>query len=796
MIEKPQKTLNRVPARIKHGLVLGCLAMAATLASAQTTNIAYRVPAGTEGNQAFGGSLGMDFDVANPIVITKLGVFDDLSDGLKVPITARLFDRATQTELAFIEFTPEDSGTLVNGSRFKALPQPITLDIGFQGTIEAEGYGADERLRNGMNNTNNIVWTTDDGSGSLVFVGLSRWGTAGAFPTTVDEGPAARFAAGTFEYKTTPPLKPGAPKVKTLAGDQQVVLSWDPVTLPMAAATYNVLRAPVGSDNFARIGTTSTTNYTDQPLPNGVEYRYQVQGVSSTGKVGVNSATVNSAAFKVADGRYIAYQVEAGWVGNQAFSGSLGMDFNVVNTIIVTRLGVYDDGTDGLKLPITARLWDRATQAEVASVEFTAENPGTLIRGSRFKDLTAPVKLEAGFQGIIAAEGYGADEKVFNSGGKTNQMPWVLETGNGSLLFTGSSRYGVIAGVFPEGLDGGPAARYAAGTFEYETTPPALPGTPIVSINQISQDQKATLTWLAVTNPLPAAKYQVFRTGDTNLDFVKIAEVAELQYTDTGLTNGITVYYQVRAVSAGNTNGNFSAMVFTTPAKRAGGIAYQTPAGQPGNQAFGGSLGMDFDVYFPIKVTKLGVFDENSDGLNLTINAALFDRTTTKSLVKLEFTTAEPGELIGGSRFKTLATPIILPAGFKGCMVAWGYGTGEQLFNTGGTAANVALLQNFDGASIMFVGTSRYSVTPGNYPESADGGPAARYAAGTFAFEVASEPPKLSATLASGKLVITWAGGGVLQKTTDIAGSWTDTDLQSGAAIPVAGDRAFYRVKQ
>jgi hypothetical protein len=118
------------------------------------------------------------------------------------------------------------------------------------------------------------------------------------------------------------------------------------------------------------------------------------------------------------------------------------------------------------------------------------------------------------------------------------------------------------------------------------------------------------------------------------------------------------------------------------------------------------------------------------------------------------------------------------------------------LFNTGGTAANLALLQNFDGASIMFVGTSRYSVTPGNYPESADGGPAARYAAGTFAFEVAAEPPKLSATLADGKLVITWAGGGVLQKTSDIAGSWTDTDLQSGAAIPVPGDRAFYRVKQ
>ena len=53
----------------------------------------------------------------------------------------------------------------------------------------------------------------------------------------------------------------------------------------------------------------------------------------------------------------IAYVLPAGLPGDQDFSGSAGMDFEVVNSIVVTRLGVFDDSSDGLKRTITARLW-------------------------------------------------------------------------------------------------------------------------------------------------------------------------------------------------------------------------------------------------------------------------------------------------------------------------------------------------------------------------------------------------------------------------------------------------------
>ena len=58
----------------------------------------------------------------------------------------------------------------------------------------------------------------------------------------------------------------------------------------------------------------------------------------------------------------------------------------------------------------------------------------------------------------------------------------------------------------------------------------------------------------------------------------------------------------------------------------AGAATAVTSSPTAGNQEFGGSLGWDFVVNSPINVTQLGVFDDNQDGMNLTIGAAIFER--------------------------------------------------------------------------------------------------------------------------------------------------------------------------
>jgi hypothetical protein len=163
------------------------------------STIAYQVPAGTVGQQAFNGPLGMDFDVHQSIVITDLGVFDSGSDGLAVPLTARLYNRDTQAEITELSFAAGQTGTLIGGSRFLPLPSPVVLPAGFHATIVAEGYGPTEP--DGNQGIQPITLTTDNGGGLIDFVGPSRFGnTPGAFPTFVDSGPANRYAAGTFTF--------------------------------------------------------------------------------------------------------------------------------------------------------------------------------------------------------------------------------------------------------------------------------------------------------------------------------------------------------------------------------------------------------------------------------------------------------------------------------------------------------------------------------------------------------------------------------------------------------------------
>ncbi len=76
--------------------------------------------------------------------------------------------------------------------------------------------------------------------------------------------------------------------------------------------------------------------------------------------------------------------------------------------------------------------------------------------------------------------------------------------------------------------------------------------------------------------------------------------------------------------------------------------AYVIPSGTAGNQAFAGALGMDFDVANTVKVTQLGCFDDNSDGIQVPISVRLYNRDTQEVLASLDFA---PGKSALNSAF-------------------------------------------------------------------------------------------------------------------------------------------------
>ena len=157
------------------------------------------------------------------------------------------------------------------------------------------------------------------------------------------------------------------------------------------------------------------------------------------------------------------YAVPAGtFNNNDALYASLGMDFNVNKPIIVSSLGAYDNGGNGFTNAVIVTLYNRVTEQPVAQVVLGEGGvPGTLVGGSRFASITH-VRLEAGFQGVIAVS-------ALKNAGTWQDEPvtWKTDDLDGAVSFVGHGRYNFLDPTFPTREDSAnaPANAYAAGTF-------------------------------------------------------------------------------------------------------------------------------------------------------------------------------------------------------------------------------------------------------------------------------------------------------------------------------------------
>jgi hypothetical protein len=180
------------------------------------------------------------------------------------------------------------------------------------------------------------------------------------------------------------------------------------------------------------------------------------------------------------------------------------------------------------------------------------------------------------------------------------------------------------------------------------------------------------------------------------------------------------------------------------PAEAVPIIAYDVAAGEPGNQGFTGSLGLDFNVNAPISVLSLGVFDAGQDGIVGTLYAQIFERSTPSAVAgagPLSFTdSSDP--LTNGSRFQDLSSPVTLGPGSYS-IVAWGFSNSDLNGNLNVSAITLST-ENDGGGLISFVGTGRYGETPGVYPTTEPPGlPSNVFHAGTFTYVAVPEPTSL-----------------------------------------------------
>jgi hypothetical protein len=175
--------------------------------------------------------------------------------------------------------------------------------------------------------------------------------------------------------------------------------------------------------------------------------------------------------------------------GNQTWFGALGMDFQVLQSITVSQIGVFSNNAFGLgqASPLT-----NLNAAIFSLPSGFSDTTGTILSGTEVSFLAgtnysvsqnwifqsiAPVVLLPGYYTIVA-QGYNGSDPNGNLG--VSALPASTENGGGGMvLFGGGSRYenpvpGLLANPvdFPATLDGGPSNRYYAGNFQYDGTVP------------------------------------------------------------------------------------------------------------------------------------------------------------------------------------------------------------------------------------------------------------------------------------------------------------------------------------
>ena len=110
---------------------------------------------------------------------------------------------------------------------------------------------------------------------------------------------------------------------------------------------------------------------------------------------------------------------------------------------------------------------------------------------------------------------------------------------------------------------------YAIGGSVEEYTPvSSQPDTP-TTLTAAAGDKQVSLSWSPVTG---AAGYNIYRSTTSGGSYSKIATgVTTTTYTDTGLTNGVTYYYYVKAVDSSGMEGQPSNEASATPTASSSG---------------------------------------------------------------------------------------------------------------------------------------------------------------------------------------------------------------------------------
>ncbi|MGO8670243.1 MAG: fibronectin type III domain-containing protein, partial [Capsulimonadaceae bacterium] len=344
---------------------------------------------------------------------------------------------------------------------------------------------------------------------------------------------------------------PAAPTGLTAtAGNMQVSLSWTGST---GATSYNIYRGTAsGAESSTSIGTATSTTYTDTGLTNGVTYFYKVAAVNGGGTSALStevSATPEP-------------PIPAAPTGLAASGGNTQVILTWTASTGATSYNVYRATTSGAEgsTPIgTATATNYTDTGLTNGVKYyytvaAVNAAGTSAQSGEASTTLAP-NAPAGLTATAGNTQVGLS--WISSYAATSYSIYRGTTSGGE----GSTPVGTANGLSytDTGLTNGTAYFYkvaavnAGGTSvlssEASATPePGAPAAP-AGLTATAGNAQVALSWTASTG---ATSYNVYRgTTSGGEGSTAIGTATTTSYTDTGVTNFVTYYYEVAAVNGG-----------------------------------------------------------------------------------------------------------------------------------------------------------------------------------------------------------------------------------------------------
>ena len=389
------------------------------------------------------------------------------------------------------------------------------------------------------------------------------------------------------EVSAKPATTPSAPRdLQATPGDEMVLLEWDaPVNDGGAEITnYRIYRGTTPGDLSLLTTIGNLLSYTDDSVDNGVTYYYQVSAVNWAGEgelsdeVSAKPATTPSAPrdLQATPGDEM---VLLEWDAPLNNGGAEITNYNIYrgteagNLTLLVTIGDMLTYTDESVDNGVTYYYQISAVNSVGEGEFSEE-----VSATPSADITVPGTprdLEAipGNQQVILSW----DAPLHDGGAEIINYRIYRGTTSGDLILL--TTIGNVLSYTDENVDNGITYYYQVSAVnsegegglseEVSATPSAditVPGTPR-DLEAIPGNQQVILSWDAPLHDGGAeiTEYRIYRgTTSGALSYIHSVGGTTTAYTDTGVTNGVTYFYQVSAVNSAG-EGERTAEMSATP---------------------------------------------------------------------------------------------------------------------------------------------------------------------------------------------------------------------------------------